>query len=381
MRINIGFLRNIRKLGLRKKPPLPSKPRVVYLASNLEVLEGHDPYLRALRDSGFFEVHIVWGENQNSDSPSDENILEKSNQSNTLVILSVPYLEKYSEKIQKKLPNFKVVYLGYAPLWSSDRRLHFELDVYSTLSRIFCHSRYELEGFANAGCEKDRLVLIDDKRETLIRKKAFEKADVENVVSLLWTPHWTQDWYGYPFGYSTWLWSTDIILRWAKAHPTKKVILRPHPFFPNMIADRKMRGLLEGSPFDLAAKSYAELQGLENVQMSNSSLVDDLTDASIIVSDFSSAAIYGVKTSANVVVTFNDYGPPVSPLCRLELGATPQFSTKEGLENWLEELENLPRVSVSLESSREKFIKENSPQENLSQTDRFLTEMLGLIKA
>lgn len=148
-----------------------------------------------------------------------------------------------------------------------------------------------------------------------------------------------------------------------------------------MIADRKMRGLLEGSPFDLAAKSYAELQGLENVRMSNSSLVEDLTDARIIVSDYSSAAIYGVKSFANVVVTFNEFGPPISPLCQLELAATSQISTKELLENWLEEIEKLPEDCVPMESSRVNFETVNSSQENSTKTDRFLTEMLELLKA
>ncbi|MBK5238072.1 MAG: hypothetical protein JJE28_03055, partial [Actinomycetales bacterium] len=172
----------------------------------------------------------------------------------------------------------------------------------------------------------------------------------EREYALLWTPHWTQDWYGYLAGYSTWVWASRVVNNYAKRNPLEKVLVRPHPMVFSMIADRASRGLIEESPFAQARNEWNELLSLPNVSVSQgTSMLEDLANSRTAVSDYSSVAMYADSANTRLAVTRNVLGPPISTLGRDVLASAPLLETPEQLEEWLSTLAN-PQASGRAQS-------------------------------
>ena len=314
----------------------PNTISVVYLETSLEVRDGHELYLDAIRGLPGVELTIV---DAGKSSSSNRSLFSGGKPKYSVIVLSTPYPEHYSEEALRLIEGGHTLYLGYAPLWSNDKRLHFELEIYKKITVLVCHSEYQARGYLDAGCLDSQILRVGDPRMKLLADAENTSVIKERDYALLWTPHWTQDWYGYLAGYSTWVWASRVVKDYANAHPLEKVLVRPHPMVFGMIADRVSRGLIEESPFAQARKDWDELLSLANVSVSKgTTMLEDLANSSIVVSDYSSVAMYAESAHTRLAVTRNVLGPPISSLGRDVLANAPLLETPKQLESWISTL-------------------------------------------
>jgi len=309
---------------------------VVYLETSREVREGHELYLAAIRRVPGVELTVF----DAGKSPSSKvSLFSRGRPKYSVIVLSTPYPEHYSREALRAIAEGNTLYLGYAPLWSNDRRLHFELEIYKTISSLVCHSEYQARGYLEAGCLESQIVRVGDPRMKFLHDAESMSPRRERDYTLLWTPHWTQDWYGYLAGYSTWVWASRVINEYAKTHPLERVLVRPHPMVFAMIADRASRGIIAESPFAQARTEWDELLSLPNVTISQgTSMLEDLANSRNAVSDYSSVAMYAESAHTRLAVTRNVVGPPISALGHDVLASAPLLETPEQLQDWIASL-------------------------------------------
>lgn len=247
----------------------------------------------------------------------------------------MPYYNRYAEQALEMIKNFRSIYLGYAPVWSDHKRFDFEMEIYKDIDFLVCHSSYQRDGYIKAGCSPDQLIDMPDPRVQAL-KKLGNSRNPDKKFDLLWTPHWTQRWYGYPEGYSTWSWATPAILEFALKFPKSRILLRPHPNIFITIDEEVIRGLLPDSPFGKALEAWHKLLELPNVTLSSDTdLVQDILSSRLLVSDYSSSAVFGPFADIPVLITANAGGPPVSDLAKNVLREVQKAQNLTELNTWL----------------------------------------------
>ena len=314
--------------------------KTFYLASSQLVLDGHQPLIDAINRGGFMRKFVVADLRKDSDVRLDLSKFASQVEvlngeqyavqlaSNHTQIFSVPYLEHYSHPNLLE-SNTRKIYCGYAPLWSYDTRLQFELDVYKAMDYLFTTSSNADLGYSNSGIPINKLIRIKDPNLAHLKKTSTK------TVDLLWTPHWTQSWYGFPNGYSSFIWVTSAIFDYASKNPEKSVVIRPHPFLSTVISDFKMRGLIPESPYGLAIADWERLLALPNVNYSSNTIYDDILSAKVIVTDPSTVMIYAAYSGANFAICYTENSPPLSSLGNLALQSSYKIENSDVLTNYL----------------------------------------------
>jgi hypothetical protein len=313
---------------------------IYYLATSQQVLEGHQSLIEAFTKDKLIDNFFIADLRKNTDIALDLSQfavnIQVINADQYLLqfptrhtqIYSVPYLEMYSHSNLLE-SNATKIYCGYAPLWSFDTRLHFELDIYKAMDYLFTTSNNVDDGYVRSGVPSHKLIRIKEPTLDRLNRPANKSVD------LLWTPHWTQSWYGFPNGYSSFIWATGAIFNYANMNPEKSVVIRAHPFLSTVISDFKMRGLIPESPYGLAIADWERLLALPNVSNSSNTICDDILKAKLIITDPSTIMIYAAYAGANSAVCYTENSPPLSSLGNLALQSSFKIENSSDLTNHL----------------------------------------------
>jgi hypothetical protein len=230
-----------------------------------------------------------------------------------LILFSEPYVDEYNIKFLLEKPNLKKAFINYAPLWSFDHRLHFQLAFYKEMDLILCYSEYEVNNFSINGIQIEKLYLVPDLIKSHISNSAISAQNPRKYF-LLWTPHWTDYWYGYPFGYGGWYLYIETLYRFAKRNSNLLFLVRPHPFFANKLDDYKQRGVINESPIGRGLIFWEQLINLNNVFMSESSLELDLLSAKYLLTDPSTPMVYADAAKIKAAIFRFRGSPPLSEI-------------------------------------------------------------------
>lgn len=230
-----------------------------------------------------------------------------------LVLFTDPYVKENQMNHLMEIPNLKKGFINYAPLWSYDPILHFQLAFYKEMDLILCYSDYEVKNFHLNGIEIEKLKLVPDLVKSHISLSVIS-AQISRKYFLLWTPHWTDYWYGYPFGYGGWYLYVGILYRFALKNSNLLFLVRPHPFFEKTLADYRQEGIIDKSPIGRGLTFWDKFIELDNVTMSESSLEYDLLSAKYLVTDPSTPMVYADAAKIKTAVFRFKGSPPLSEI-------------------------------------------------------------------
>ncbi len=229
------------------------------------------------------------------------------------IFFSTPYLELYHAINLENFKTLNKIYLGYSILWSSDERLHFELDFFKEMDFLVYTSSNQLKGYLANQIPENRLIPGTD--PMVFALSQLDGARIPTRYFMLWTPHWTTEWYGFTPGYSTFFTFSTSIYVFAKNNPKLKFLIRPHSFLEHTIQNQVQKGLIKNSPQAIAIEAWNNLLNLKNVNLSKSqTMQEDLVSSFLIVSDYSSTAMYTKLFTSNLLILKNSPPPPVSVL-------------------------------------------------------------------
>jgi hypothetical protein len=228
-----------------------------------------------------------------------------------MILFTEPYIDEYKMEFLLDKPNLKKVFINYAPIWSYDKRLHFQLEFYTKMDLILCYSQYEFINFSLNGIPNDKLKLVPDLIKSHIIKSASTVMKPKKYF-LLWTPHWTDYWYGYPFGYGGWYMYINILYKFSRKNRKLLLLVRPHPYFTVKLDEYRQRGIIDESPIGRGLKLWEDLIGLPNVFFSDSSLEADLLSAKYLLTDPSTPMVYAEAANLEAAVFRFKGSPPLA---------------------------------------------------------------------
>ena len=142
----------------------------------------------------------------------------------------------------------------------------------------------------------------------------------DETAKLLWAPHWTKALWDGTRGYGRWRESVAALLDWKKSRPSGHLVFRPHPLFKaalefylgtgKSVAHREAAKSINIGADRWALELIRELLALPNVELSTSSLVDDILRCAALVTDGISIIAYWSATGKPLLVIRYSASPP-----------------------------------------------------------------------
>lgn len=186
-----------------------------------------------------------------------------------------------------------VVYSGYTlPLFDWKHGL-YELPFFDHCARILAPGpRDEIEHL-RAGSGLRRVLLSGDPLMFEVVKLRQTSMQGESNATILWAPHWSKGWTDGSDGFSAWEWVVEVLYCFFKHHPKINLVVRPHPHL----------SFNEGSYG--ARRMSRKLFALKNVSRSQESMLSDIAESDLLLSEGIAILAYFGATGKPVVVVGN----------------------------------------------------------------------------
>ncbi len=240
----------------------------------------------------------------------------------TAVVLQSPYLEDYPDWFwaeKETHQNLEFIYTGYGIALSNWSAGHYRLPSFRLLDRLGVP---DILGFVGAFIHEPlKTRLIPDPQAKLLSNYISSRQPKHSV---LWAPHWSQNWFGNPRGFSRFNDSLTPITHFMFSNPEETLTFRPHPILKkalhclttNANPDSEEERSTLDSIKNLEAE-YSDFISLPNVNLSRSSLVQDILSHEKLITDGVSIIAYWGLTGKPMVVWRDSDSPSFNSLGRL----------------------------------------------------------------
>jgi hypothetical protein len=230
------------------------------------------------------------------------------------VFLQSPYPEHYPEWFEREAAHIPLAYAGYALGLGTWTEGNFHTGLIQKCTYLLACCATEFEGYQTHNPQA-RVTLAGSPLLYEVRR-AFHAARPHQVnrenATLLWAPHWTRTYPHSPRGYSRWMDSVDAILTWTQAHPSCRLIFRPHPILRHAIdtylahgrsaVHREAARSVDVHEDRWALELLRTLLRLSNVEISSGSLEEDVMRSDGLVTDGISIIAFWAATGKPMAV-------------------------------------------------------------------------------
>jgi hypothetical protein len=240
----------------------------------------------------------------------------------TAVVLQSPYLEDYPDWFwaeKETNQNLRFIYTGYGIALSNWSAGHYRLPSFKLVDRL---GATDILGFVGAFLHEPlKTRLIPDPQAKLLSNRITSR---QPERSLLWAPHWSQNWFRNTRGFSRFTESLTPITHFLLRNPEKTLTFRPHPILKKAInclatkanpdSEEERRTLDSIKNLEV---QYVDFISLPNVKFSDSSLVQDILSHEKLITDGVSIIAYWGLTGKPMVVWRDSDSPSFNSLGRL----------------------------------------------------------------
>jgi hypothetical protein len=162
---------------------------------------------------------------------------------------------------------------------------------------------------------------------------------------LLWAPHWSKDWLNGTQGFAQWRKTVGVILDFAYSNPLIDIVVRPHPILREVILASRFKSRLilnrealkaidlESDSHDL--DDFSNLLSLQNVSMSDNTLLEDILRSSHLVTDGVSIIGYWATTGKPMLVVEGKEGSPFNEDGILLISTSDRAINATEITSWL----------------------------------------------
>jgi len=240
---------------------------------------------------------------------------------------------------------------------------------YKRCRYLMTANQADREILISMGCNKKDVRWTGD---PLLWKLKMEIADLDyradNLLNhtLLWAPHWSQSWWESHTGFSTFHETIHVMVKIADEFPQLKIVLRPHPILRDSLEKLDKRVTIDVSTFE----AWGQLISKPNVSLSNQSMLNDVKESSLLITDGISIIGYAAAIGIPIFLTRKVNSPKFSTYGQMLAEHFPESDNELYLQQWLrKELSNSPRVDFrAAELIQESFpLRVNSPGLELMQ--------------
>lgn len=317
-----------------------------------------------IREAGWFVKHVVLGDEElppwalgafpSVDRLTDYAALEEI-AGFAAAWLPEPYEQLRPTEWRNLWERVPVVYSGYTLPLSDWKRGLYELPFFDKCSLILASGPVDALEHRNAGGHLRRVITSGDPLMFEVAKLRETASSERRMGSVLWAPHWTLKWVDGARGFATWEWVVGELYRFFKSHREVRLVVRPHPHLR----------FSEGGAF---ARSVArKLFSLPNVERSRSSMLRDIEESNLLVSDGVAILAYFAATGKPVVVVESHKAPaPFGPLGREIVSQMARVGNRTELGDILVDFSSGRKVSFSSHHDLPALIRSHFIVEHLS---------------
>ena len=261
-----------------------------------------------------------------------------------MLLFQSPYPEHYPDWIMECNDKVDFAFAGYAlPLidWIYG---HFQTPIILRAKYLIAASDYEYSGYTKYGQSEAEVHLVGNSIMFELRKILSKSVYIPPIVNkvTLWAPHWSTSWIENTKGFNRFEEFLPVILEFFEENIDQKLIFRPHPILreallalPDESVSREAQTVQSVSMNNDRDKLLQKLFSLENVQLSNSSLLQDLSSADQLVTDGVSLISYWATTGKPICLIRDQDTPELNLSGKYLIKEMDTASSFEELRKWL----------------------------------------------
>jgi hypothetical protein len=245
--------------------------------------------------------------------------------------VQTPYAEHYPDWFWSTAEEWPLSFAQYSITMMTWHYGLYQMPTIRQFKWILVENQTHGNGYLANGIPAERVILAGNPALYELRQRPASELEITN--DLLWASHWSQDWFG-ERGFSRWREVAPVVLEWARAHPERQIVVRPHPLLHD-------RAVASADTDDAGVRAYLDLFELPNVTLSDRSLVDDVAHSGALLSDGLSILAYFASTGKPLGMIHDDETPDYNDLGNAILGTSDELSTPAEIADWLDRLPEL----------------------------------------
>jgi hypothetical protein len=288
-----------------------------------------------------------------------------SNSKSRAMFLQSPYNEHYPDWFENLHSEINFAYAGYSINLADYYPGTYGSSIVRNSRFLLAASQDELNGYRMVARADAIVQLTGNPLLFQLRKMITENKDrPKKLTRILWAPHWTNSWTDSSGGFARWGIALEAIHMFARKNPEKEILFRPHPLLRTAIdAERKKEKILknresiktqESDNFKTFVPELKEFLRLKNVKVSKDTMLQDVYQSDLLVTEGLSIIAYWATTGKPILVLRDDQSPKFNSEGEQLLATIDQTNLTKEILSWL-----------NLHSSTRKFNQARSDLSNL----------------
>ena len=270
----------------------------------------------------------------------------KSSRSRAIFVQS-PYPEHYPDWFLEFGTDIDLAYAGYGISLSDYIEGQFNTPLINSSKFLMASGEYEMNGFKEITQSNGQILFTGNPKMYKIRQ-SLQNPDRLNLPfgpRLLWAPHWSRFWLEGKRGFARWQITIKPILEFARDNDEIEIIVRPHPILREALLSHTKFGEKEFNresikSIDLEADTdyldyFQKLLSLKNVQLSGTSLEEDVLRSSHLLTEGVSIIAYWATTGKPILVITDDESPQFNSDGKKLLQEIEKAKNEFEISNWL----------------------------------------------
>jgi hypothetical protein len=288
-------------------------------------------------------------DSSSSEIYTDKKSLEfhvESSRSRAIFIQS-PYTEHYPDWFLEFGIDNNLAYAGYGISLSDYTEGQFNTPLIKSSRYLLASGEYEMNGFKEITQSNSQIIFTGNPKMYQIRQslKNPDKLNCLFIPRLLWAPHWSKFWLEGKRGFARWQMTVKPILEFARNNDNVQIIVRPHPIlreaflayttFGQKDLNRESTNSLDAEVDSEYLEDFKHLLSLNNVQLSGSSLAEDVLSSSHLLTEGVSIIAYWATTGKPILVITDDESPQFNSDGKRLLDQIEKAKNEFEISNWL----------------------------------------------
>ena len=275
------------------------------------------------------------------------------------IFLQSPYIDHYPEWFLGLHESAHLAYGGYSLSLVNYFQGQYGAELIKNSKYLLAGSHDEYRNYQKYGNTDSLTIFTGNPLMYKLRRKLQLDSNLkrENEI-LLWAPHWIQQWEENEKGFARWEAAIQSVTVFAEENTHKKVIVRPHPLLRNIVeayVNNKSQILNRESKIASLSDMVAEilpimerLLELSNVQLSKSSMMEDVLSADMLLTEGVSIIGYWATTGKPMLVLRDEMSPKFNKEGEQLLLATEQTTDVDDILGWLQSASRLSTTNVNM---------------------------------
>jgi hypothetical protein len=262
------------------------------------------------------------------------------------MFLQSPYPEHYPDWIKGLDGEISFAYAGYAISLVDYFPGTYGSSIVRNSRYLLAGSQDELSGY-RAVAQRDAVVLLTGNPLMFqLRKKIAEnQVHPKRTVRILWAPHWTKSWEDSSEGFARWEVALEAIHIFARENPDKEIVFRPHPLLraaieaelgkKKTLKNRESIKTSESHSFNIFTRELREFFRLKNVKMSKNTMLQDVYQSDLLITEGLSIIAYWAATGKPILVLRDSKSPKFNTEGEMLLAKVEQTDDAAQILTWL----------------------------------------------